>query len=272
MIPTLSQVCTLHAPFEADVADYAAAKCTSVEVWLPKLENYLQRHSLEDVRKLCRQNGVTLPVASYQGGLLTSQAERRREAWDLFRARLELCAELQIRTLIVAADIHEPLNQETLQRALESIGEVAEVASQAGVRIAMEFQARSAFANNLQTAAAIVDEVGHEDLGVCLDLFHFWIGPSKWTDLDLLDGEKLFHVQLSDIADVPRELATDADRILPGEGDIPVDRLVQHLRALNYVGNVSLELMNPQIGTISPLSFAEVGLTALRTRLGLTEP
>ena len=87
-----------------------------------------------------------------------------------------------------------------------------------GLRLALEFDARASFPNNLQSAVALVEDVGHPALGLCLDWFHYTVGPSKPLDLYLLAPELLAHVQLSDIVEVPREMATDADRILPEIG------------------------------------------------------
>jgi 4-hydroxyphenylpyruvate dioxygenase len=84
----------------------------------------------------------------------------------------------------------------------------------------------------------------------------------------LLTRENLFHVQLSDLADVPRELATDSHRILPGEGDIPLEPVIARLREIGYDGCVSLELMNPVIWRVGPLSLGEIGMTCLRRLLG----
>jgi 4-hydroxyphenylpyruvate dioxygenase len=136
------------------------------------------------------------------------------------------------------------------------------------VRIALEFQCRSAFGNNLQTAAALVEEAASPNLGICFDAFHWYVGPSKESDLGLVSRENLFHVQLSDVADVPRELATDSHRILPGEGDIPLEPVIARLRQISYDGCVSLELMNPVIWRVGPLSLGEIGMTCLRRLLG----
>ena len=46
------------------------------------------------------------------------------------------------------------------------------------------------------------------------------------------EGDRLAHIQLSDVAGVARELATDADRILPGDGDFQIDRVLRALRAI----------------------------------------
>ncbi len=45
MIPALSQVCSLPALFEKDIEDYAAGQCRAIEIWLTKLETFLQTHT-----------------------------------------------------------------------------------------------------------------------------------------------------------------------------------------------------------------------------------
>ena len=289
MIPALSQICTLPAPFEADVADYAAGAARAMEIWLGKLEGYLERHSLDDARRLLDQHQMSVPVASYQGGLLDSQGDARREHWQHFVRRLELCRELGIGTLVVAADVASPASVgrfvnpsegatvggrignpsygAVIDRVKLSLSQVAEQAGHHNVRLALEFQARSALGNNLQTVAALVEEIGSPHLGICLDMFHFATGPSKTEDLGYLTPENLFHVQLCDLAGVPRELATDADRILPGDGDLPLQPLIEHLRTIGYAGCVAIELMNPTLWQVPPRQFGEIAMTALRRLL-----
>jgi 2-keto-myo-inositol isomerase len=269
MLPTLSQVCCLNSPFDRDLEDFAGAGCQAVEVWLTKLERYLQSHTLQDVRYWLEKMRLSLPVASLQGGLLASQGEARREAWDLFSRRLDLCREVDIGTIVVACDVPPPLDQQTIERVQVSLTQVAQEAGKRDVRAALEFQHNSAFGNNLQTAAALVADVGSPHLGLCLDAFHFHIGPSKTEDLGYLTTENLFHVQLCDLADVPRELARDADRILPGDGDIHLGSIIQRLKQIDYRGGVSIELMNPQIWQIPALQFADAGMAALQRLLKL---
>jgi len=268
MQPCLSQVCSLESPFETDIADYAAGHCPAVELWLTKLETYLQSHTVEDAEKLLAEHQIAAPAASYQGGLLTSQGDARREAWELFDARLALCKSLGIQVLVVACDMPSPLTASDLERARASLVDVGARAAKAGVKAALEFQARSAAGNNLQTALALVEEAGSTHLGICLDAFHYYTGPSQPEDLAGLTAGNLFHVQLCDLLSVPREFATDSDRILPGDGDIPLTPIVQHLQNINYQGAVSIELMNPQIWRIPALQFGETAITALRKVLG----
>jgi 4-hydroxyphenylpyruvate dioxygenase len=268
MIPTLSQVCSLNSLFHQDIEDYAAGHCRSVEIWMTKLEQFIEARSMEAARKLLRENEVVAPVASFQGGLLTSQGTARKESWELFSRRLDLCRSMEIETLVLANDIQLPFGSTELERMRVSLRQAAQEAERYDRRVALEFQGRAAFGNNLQTAVALIEEVGSLHLGICLDVFHFAIGPSKLIDLSLLSCDNLFHVQLCDLVDVPRELATDADRILPGDGDLPLDAVIDRLQSIGYTGCVSVELMNPQIWQVPARQFGEIAMTALRKTLG----
>ena len=271
MKPALSQVCSLDAPFEKDVEDYAAGGMPGDRAVARQARHVSrQAHPKPTCGDCSTEHGMAAPVASFQGGLLASQGELRKQHWERFRAAAgAAAAQLGIGTLVVAGDIAGPLDQQDLERVQVSLGQAAELAGQHGVRLALEFQARAAFANNLQTAAALVAEVGSPHLGICLDAFHYYIGPSKAEDLGYLTAENLFHVQLCDLAGVAREFATDADRILPGDGDIQLGAAGRRGCARSATaGYVSVELMNPQIWRIAPRQFGEIAMTALRKVLG----
>lgn len=268
MKPALANVCSLDSPLEKDIEDYAAGACHAIELWVGKLDQYLERHSESDLAQLLARYGVTVPVASFQGGLLTSQGEFRKQHWDGFVHRLALCQRLGIGTLVLAGDILGPLAQQDLDRIRVSLRQAAELAGRQAVRLAFEFQGRAAFANNLQTAAALIAEIASPRLGICLDVFHYYTGPSKAEDLGYLTAGNLFHVQLCDLVGVAREFATDADRILPGDGDFQLEPIVERLRQIGYDGYISIELMNPQIWRIGARQFGEIAMTALRRALG----
>jgi len=267
MRPCLSEATTLPAPFAQDVAAYAEGGCTAMEVWLTKLETHLETHSAADTRKLLEDRQMTLAAASYQGGLLLSQGEPRRAHYDHFRRRLDLCQSFGIPILLLVADFVEQVDQTTLERAVVSLKQAAQWAAAFDVRLALEFRGRSSFCASLDTALALVAQCGEPNVGVNLDVFHYYTGPSKFEDLGLLTPANLAFVQLSDLLGVPRELATDADRILPGEGDFQLGPILQQLRAVGYDGWVSLELLNPTLWQMKVTQVAELGWQALRRLL-----
>jgi 2-keto-myo-inositol isomerase len=267
MKPCISEAVTLSCTFAEDVNGYADGGCHAMEVWLTKLENHLEKHSVADTLKLLEDREMSLAAASYQGGLLLSQGEQRRAHYDHFKRRLDLCQNFGITTVLIAADFVDKVDATALQRAIVSLTQAAQWAAAFGVRLALEFRGSAAFCSSLDTALALIAQCDESNVGVALDVFHYYTGPSKFEDLALLSSTKLAFVQLSDVLGVPRELAADSDRILPGEGDFRLHPIMEHLRAIGYDGWVSLELFNPTLWQLKPAQVAELGLASLNRLL-----
>jgi 2-keto-myo-inositol isomerase len=268
MKPCISEATTLPRSFADDVNGYADGGCQAMEVWLTKLETHLQTNSVADTRKLLADRGMTLAAASYQGGLLLSQGEQRQAHYDHFKRRLDLCQSFGIATLLVVADFVDKIDATSLERAVVSLKQAAQWAAAFDVRLALEFRGSATFCASLETALRLVAAAAEPNVGVNLDVFHYYTGSSKFEDLALLTRTNLAFVQVCDVLDVPRELATDADRILPGDGTFQLDAIVAKLRAIGYDGWVSLELMNPTIWQVKVSQVAELGMSALKRLLG----
>jgi len=268
MKPCISQATTLPGKFADDVNGYADGGCEAIEVWLTKLETHLETHTVAETQELLRRRGVTLPAAAYQGGLLLAQGDARRASFDHFKKRPDLCHQFGIGTLLLVADFAQKIDGQSLGRSVVSLTEAGRWAAGFGVRIALEFRGQDTFCTCLETALMLVAECGEPNVGVCLDAFHYFKGPSKAEDLARLTTANLFHVQLCDIAGIPRELMADADRIFPGEGEFPLDPILRRLREIDYAGYVSLELLNPMLWNSKPSQIAELGLTSLRRLIG----
>jgi sugar phosphate isomerase/epimerase len=114
----------------------------------------------------------------------------------------------------------------------------------------------------------LIAQSGAANAGVCFDVFHYYTGPSKFEDLAFLSPSNLAWVQVCDVSGIPRELAGDADRILPGEGDFQLGPIIDHLGRIGYDGHVSLEVLNPQLWQVAADRVADLGHQAVRRVLG----
>jgi sugar phosphate isomerase/epimerase len=260
----------MSTPLEADLPAFARGGFGAIEFWLTKLETYLEGHSIENVRALLESHHLEPAAAAGQGGLLLSRGAERATHWSLFRRRLEFLRELGVPTIIVAADHAREFTADDYARAGVSLCEAAELAGSFGLRIALEFQRSARFCTSIDTTLALVAACESSHVGVCLDLFHYYTGPSKFEDLAHLSRDSVAWVQICDLSGTPRELAADSDRILPGEGDFLVEPILDHLEAIGYDGYVSLELLNPQLWQLPADRVADFGYQAvcraLRTR------
>lgn len=259
----------MPATFAADVMGYTDGGCNVIEVWLTKLEQHLAASTIDATRALLVDRGVTLVAAAYQGGLLLSQGEARKATFDHFKTRLDLCQQFAIPTMVVVADFAQTLDETSLGRAVVSLSQAAQWAAGYDVRLALEFRGADTFCSCLATAILLVEQCDEPNVGVCLDVFQYYKGASKFEDLDRLTPQTLAHVHLCDIPGIPREIMTDADRVFPGEGDFDLTPIVERLRAIGYAKAVSLELMNPTLWDMKPTQVVELGMTALKRVLGV---
>lgn len=263
MKPCVSQAVVMASAFQDDLNAFARAGFPAMEIWLTKLEQALESSTIERIQEKIAQSGVQPVAAAGQSGLLLSQGEERRLHWEQFRRRLGWLRVLGTETLILAADPGAGFVAERFGEVLTALREAADLAAEFGVRLALEFQARSRFCASLDTAAALVAQAGRANLGICLDAFHYYVGPSKFEDLALLSRNNLAWIQLCDLAGAPRELAGDPDRILPGDGDFQLAAILEQCHQIGYDGYVSLETLNPLFWRIAPERVADVGFQAL---------
>lgn len=268
MKPCISQATTLGTAFEDDLAAYSQAGWRAIELWLTKLETYLQSHPATEVRQRLNDQGLQAVAATFQGGLLLSKGGERTAHWDHYRRRLDLLGLLKVPTLVVVPDFVADPTGDDLGRSSESLAEAAELARAHGVRLAIEFQKGAKFCSSLDTTLALIAQSGAEGVGICLDLFHYYTGPSKFEDLGYLTPENLALVQLCDLSGTPRELANDSDRILPGEGDFQLGPILDHIERIGYDGYVSLEVLNPMLWQMPVDRVVGIALQALERTIG----
>jgi sugar phosphate isomerase/epimerase len=272
MKPCISQATTLKNAFEADAAVFSRNGWIAVEIWLTKLESFLEGHAPREARAVFESHGIKPVAAAAQGGLLLSRGAERHIHWSDLRRRLELLSELGVSTLIVTPDFVSHVSRDDYSRAAAALGEAAALAATFGVRIALEFQKASALCSCLETAMALIAEAGEAGgAGVCLDVFHYYTGPSKLEDLAYLSRANLAWVQVCDLSGTPRELAGDRDRILPGDGDFQLAPIVEQLGRIGYDGYVSLEVLNPRLWEVDSDRVADLGRRALSRVLGRWE-
>jgi len=268
----LSSVTTLPGTIADDISSCADAGCHGLEVWLTKLETYLEGKGAwatpTAIKKLLTDRDVKFIGAAYQGGLLLTQGEERRAQFDLLQRRLSICQELDIPTMLIVPDNADHVDVHDIERVQAALAQAAELASSFNVKLALEFRSTTRWCSSLPTAAMLVNSIGSPHLGLCFDAFHYYTGPSKYEDLAYLTKENLFAVQLCDLSGIAREMAGDGDRILPGEGDFQLVPILDHLRHIDYQGYLTVELMNPEIWKMKPVQVAEAAYTCLRMLLG----
>jgi 2-keto-myo-inositol isomerase len=150
-------------------------------------------------------------------------------------------------------------------RTAAALRAMASAAGEFGVMLGFEFLGfPNCSVNTLAAAREVLAELDDPRVGLVVDAFHFHVGGSRVDDLEGMSGEQIFIVHLDDAEAGDRSRLTDAQRLLPGEGVIPLRALLDGLQRCGYRGAYSLELFRPEYWQWDTADLARRGLESMR--------
>lgn len=170
---------------------------------------------------------------------------------DIAKSMLEMCAALDCRVLLACSSTSTHASQD-IDHLARDLRKLAMLAIPLGIRIAYEGLSWGRTVNEFTTAWDVVCRADCPNLGLGLDSFHIFAAKTSLEEIDYLDPEKIFLVQLADFmwqeTRTFEERMTTARtfRVFPGEGvhsEQLVD-LVLKLDRLGYTGDYSFEVFN----------------------------
>jgi sugar phosphate isomerase/epimerase len=194
---------------------------------------------------------------------------------DIAKSMLEMCAALGARVLLVCSStsIHASADRDVLAKDLRKL---AMLALPLGIKVAYEGLSWGRHVNEFTHAWDVVCRADAPNLGLGFDSFHVFATKTPLEEIDALDPEKIFLVQLADfmwqeIRSVEERITTARTfRVFPGEGvhSAQLAEVVTRLDQLGYEGDYSFEVFNDDYQQMPPATVAE---RAYRAALWLGE-
>jgi sugar phosphate isomerase/epimerase len=170
---------------------------------------------------------------------------------DVAKSMLGMCAALGAKVLLACSSTstHASTDLDAMARDLRKL---AMLALPLGIKVAFEGLSWGRTVNEFTQAWDVVCRADMPNLGLGLDSFHAFATRTPLDELDLLDPDRIFLVQLSDfmwqeIRSVEERISTARHfRVFPGEGvhSEQVAEFVLRLQALGYRGDYSFEVFN----------------------------
>mgnify|MGYP005838890287 CR=1 FL=1 len=238
---------TMRASLEQDVQAAGAAGFKALEIWAGKMNHYLQTHSLEDLRALFTSHGIR-PVSINSIEHITFQGERYADIREQCRRYSEIAGAIGCDTLVVVpSPTPAGATWADIKRAsIRVLSDLAEIAAAHNVKLAYEFLGQpDCSVSTLAQCWEIVREANLPNVGLVLDTFHFHAGGSTLDSILQVAPDKIYIFHINDAEDRPRETLTDAHRLLPGEGVIPLSDILANLQTIGFDGLCSIELFRP---------------------------
>ncbi len=266
----LASVACDAAEVRDDFAVAHTAGFDAVEIADAKLQRYLTRGGTVTAFRAALTRTGLAPVS-----LLFGPDELRLEAAvplgaegviDRCRAACARAAAIGCPTVsaVPAPRADCPDDDALQERAVETLHAMGAVAREHGVRIGLELVGLcNAPIRTLAAARALLDRVAHPAVGLILDAFHFHAGGSTWAMLEKLDPGALGLVRLADAPALPPGRLSEADRLLPGDGVMPLLTLVRLLERAGYAGSYSIKVSWPAYRGWRPAALARAAWESL---------
>lgn len=198
-----------------------------------------------DDLRIIQESGLQIANVLWRTAFtLTDEREWARER-ALLRRAVEAAAELRAGCLYITSG---PSGQMTFEEAADAFGRaiqpVAETARSIGVRLAMEhshvYFHDFGFCHSLRDAIPLARRLG---IDICLELQNCWVE----SDLQTLFAEAVDLFALVQVSDFRFGSRIVPDRMVPGDGDLPLERMIKGLIAVGYEGSFDIEMLGQHI-------------------------
>jgi len=235
----------------------------AIELWNDELGEFERKGgSLDKVVQELERNGLKVASVIALHGWIDSQGEEYKKALQEAKRRMEQAAAVGSPFIIASPPRGEV---DDMDEAARRYGELLEMGERIGVKPAMEFLGFVRGIYRIQHAWYIIQHAGRPDGTIVMDTFHIFRGGGDFKDIETIPADKIAIFHFNDAPSSPeREKQTDADRVFPGDGILPLKEVVRSLRRMGYSGIISLELFNPEYWQMPPEEVAEIGMRKMR--------
>ncbi len=237
----------------------------AVEPWVESIRQYAEQGgSLPELKQRIRDMGLTVESAIGFSSWIVEDQTKRAKGLAQARRDMDLVARIGGKRLAAppAGATGEPILD--LQKAADRYRVLLELGDSLGVVPALEVWGFSKNLHRLGQSAYVVIESGHPKACLLADVYHLYRGGSDFSGLRLFSAEAMPIFHVNDYPGISRDKIKDRDRVFPGDGVAPLDRILKDLHAVNPNMVLSLELFNPEYWKRPALDVAREGLAKMR--------
>lgn len=244
---------------EKDVEVAAKAGFDAIEPWMGQLKSYEENGGdLEKLGKQIRERGLYVPSIIGLWNAIPTDRNEFKSSLKKTRRRMRMARDLGAEHVQTIPAQEGKMDLEWAAKAYRKILEIG--LEEYDVHPALVFVKYFSL-KTIGEAAHAALMTDHPKARIIPDTYHMYISGSGLHGLRHLSGDFIAILQFNDAPSEPeREKLSDQDRVMPGDGILPLERVLRDLRTVNYDGCVSLELYNPKYHEMDSLKAAKLGL------------
>ena len=241
----VSTIRTYKLPVEQQIDVCGKAGFDGIELWMSDIEAYLEKGgSLTDLATRLKDNRLVLENIIGFAPWAVDDQSRRDAGLQQMQREMEMTASLGGKYIAAPMSGVNRLDNSRLNDYADRFLRVIEVGKSQEVTPLLELWGSGAL-SKLEDAVHIVIATGHPDANLLLDFYHLYRGGNSFDNLDQINVARLPVFHMNDYPSTPpREQLRDSDRVYPGDGICPFDRVIPLLQKGGFQGTFSVELFN----------------------------
>lgn len=244
----------------------AKAGYSGIEIWIDPLQKFIESGGIaKDLAKKTKDLGLTIENAIGFAPWIVDDEPTRARGIEQLKREMGLLAEAgchRIAAPPMGAHQQPGLN---LDRAAERYRHILEIGRNEGVVPHLEFWGASANLHNLAQALYVAAVANHPDARILSDVYHMYRGGSGWESLKLVAPGIIEVFHFNDYPDsLTREKLNDSDRVYPGDGIAPLQKIIKEMMKKDAPVVFSLELFNKGYWEKDALEVAQTGLEKMK--------
>lgn len=231
-----------------------------LEVWGAKLDKYLTDHSPDNLARLFKENSVTPTAINSIEFIAFRTPEEYKAIRERCRQLSKIAQVIGCKNVVV---VPSPLPDRSttwsaiVDEYVRVLQDLSAIAAEHSVNLCFEFLGFGWCTVRTPRACwEIVQKTDRPNVGMTIDAAHFYTGGGLLKEIDSIDPARIYTFHLDDVEDTPKEAITDATRLLPGTGAIPLADLCKQLKKIGFDGQCSVELFRPEYWEWDPLKLA----------------
>ena len=238
------------------------------EPWMKDIRAAKADGTLVDVCRIARDSGVSFVNGIAFGQWVNPDPKIREAGLEETKRDMALLAEIGCHC--IAASMFGMQKPGSSELPLESIAEryvkVLDLGKSMGVRPLLEYWGHSVNLFRLEDALEVVRLTGRDDAAVLADVYHTYRGGGEFKTFGRLSANLLPVLHVNDYpVETPREQLKDPDRVWPGDGAAPWEKIFAALDSAGADPWLSIELFNPSYWRTYPADTLRKGYVKLQS-------
>jgi 2-keto-myo-inositol isomerase len=237
-----------------------------IEIRLDKLKDYLKEHNIEELVDFFNEH----KIKPYAFNSIENINFCSKEELENIKKELEWACKIsnQINNpyIVVVPTVNKDVKdynyKDVKEDSIKVLNELASISEEYNVKLAFEpIGFKYCAVNNIKQCWDIVSTLNRDSVGIVIDAFNLYLYNSlkDIEELENVDVNKIFVFHIDDSENLPLEELDHCNRVMPGDGVIPLNNLMRILFKKGFDKIASLELFRPEYWHSEPEEVIKIG-------------